>query len=46
MRLPNVSFVLSENKVGPLPTTKEMRDAQANHVLCQNLKEVLIKDEM
>lgn len=41
---PNIAFEGSEDKVGPLHTTNELMEAQANNVLCLNLKRVLEKD--
>lgn len=34
---PSTSSMEDENKVGPLPSTKELMEAQADDVLCQNL---------
>lgn len=35
----------NEDKVGPLHTSEELMGAQANDVVCQNLREVLREDE-
>lgn len=40
----NKISTMNKDGVGPLPTTKNMRDAQAAEVLYQNYKEVLKKD--
>lgn len=39
----NMVYKKSENEIGPLPTAREMSDAQGSGLLCQNLKEVLKK---
>lgn len=35
---PNTVLTECKDKVGPLPTTEELIEAQANNLLCRNLK--------
>lgn len=43
---PITDFNVYEDTIGPLLTTKEIQDAQANDALYQNIKQVLTKDEI
>lgn len=42
---PNIVFEEYEDKLGPLLTAKELTEAQASNVLCQNHEEILWKEE-
>lgn len=42
----NTAFKVSKDGVRPLQTTKQMKNAQANAMLCQKIKVVLKKDGM